>query len=185
MPDYEERLLRIIDEDSHLMKILVAVERLNLNDAWICAGVIRNKVWDIYHQIQTPLNDIDVIYFDKSDTSYETEQNLEEKLNVLLPNYPWSVKNQARMHLKSGFSPYASSIDGVAHFPETPTAIAARKINNQIEIKSPYGLCDLFELNVRPTPYYKKGSDKYKIYLERVNHKKWEEKWFQLNIEKY
>src|SRR5690625_3735663 len=111
MTNYEKQLIELIKHDTHIMAILKAVEKLNLNDAWVSAGLIRNKVWDTLHHITTPFNDIDVIYFNTSDTSLEKEKQLEAKLGVLLPNQPWSVKNQARMHVKSGFDPFTSSYD--------------------------------------------------------------------------
>ena len=83
------------------MSILKTVQALQLNDCWVAAGVIRNKVWDTLHNIQTEINDIDVIYFDESDCSIETENVLESKLQEIMPNQPWSVKNQARMHIKN------------------------------------------------------------------------------------
>lgn len=156
MVDYENKLKRIIENDVYMMSILKAVEKLNLEDAWVCAGFIRNKVWDILHNITTPLNDIDVIYFDTNDSSWEKEKQLEEELEFLLPDQPWSVKNQARMHLINSFRPFTSSYDGVAHFPETPTAIAVRMYNQDIEIMAPYGLQDLFEMRVKPTPFFKR-----------------------------
>ncbi|AIM15579.1 MULTISPECIES: nucleotidyltransferase family protein [Neobacillus] len=181
--DYEKQLIEIIKSDKYIMSILKVIEKLNLNDAWVCAGLIRNKVWDILHNTVTPLNDIDVIYFDASDTSWEMEKQLENELNVLLPNQPWTVKNQARMHLKSGFNPFSSTYDGVAHFPETPTAIAVRLCNKELEIMAPYGIQDLFEMKVRPTPFYKKDSEYYSIYVGRVKKKKWDEIWRSLSIE--
>ncbi|SJN44955.1 hypothetical protein FM115_10870 [Marinilactibacillus psychrotolerans 42ea] len=183
MMNYEEQLIEIINQDNYILSILKAVEKLNSNDTWICAGIIRNKVWDSLNNKRTPINDIDVIYYDSSDTSWEAEKLLEEKLEYLLPHEPWSVKNQARMHLKSNFDPFKSSYDGVAHFPETPTAVAIRIRNKEIEIMSPYGLKDLFEMKVKPTPFYQKNSDHHSIYIERVTSKKWEEKWRDLIFE--
>ena len=58
------------------MSILRIVQALQLNDCWIAAGVIRNKVWDYLHNTQTEINDIDVIYFDEFDSSIETEKAL-------------------------------------------------------------------------------------------------------------
>ena len=166
------KLTNMIESDHLLVTILKTVELLQLNDCWVAAGVIRNKVWDTLHNMQTDINDIDVIYFDETDISRQTEKALEARLQNLMPNQPWSVKNQARMHIKNNVPPYVSSFDGVAHFPETPTAIAVRRINNQIEIMAPYGLQDLFEGTVRPTPPYQKGSKLHPIYLERMQHKK-------------
>ncbi|WP_180322412.1 nucleotidyltransferase family protein [Mesobacillus foraminis] len=183
MANYKEQLIEIIKHDTYMMSILKAVEQLNLNDSWVCAGLIRNKVWDILHNTSTPINDIDVIYFDPTDTSWEKEKQLEIELGLLLPNQPWSAKNQARMHLKSRFFPFASSYDGVAHFPEVPTAIAVRLFNNELEIMAPYGIKDLFEKNVKPTPFYKKNSGLNSIFVERMKKKKWDKIWPGLSIE--
>ncbi|GGA87086.1 nucleotidyltransferase family protein [Ornithinibacillus halotolerans] len=183
MTNYEKQLIDIIKQDKQIMSILEVVEKLNLNDAFVCAGLIRNKVWDTLHRITTPIQDIDVIYFDSTDTSREIEKELENKLIKLLPNQPWSVKNQARMHVKSGFKPFSSSYEAVAHFPETPTAVALRLCNNSMDIMAPYGLQDLFECKVRPTPFYEKSSQFYTIYLERIKMKKWNDIWEGLTIE--
>lgn len=183
MTAYEKQLLEMIENDSYLLSILRAVEKLNLSDSWVCAGLIRNKVWDNLHNTITPSNDIDVIYFDTLDMSWEIEKELEKKLVYLLPNQPWTVKNQARMHLKSGFDPFTSSYDGVAHFPETPTALAVRFYHKKLEIMAPYGLKDLFELKVEPTPFYQQGSKFHAIYIERILNKKWENHWENLSIE--
>lgn len=181
--DYNQRFLKIIQEDKEIMAFLLVVEKLKLNDAWICAGVLRNKVWDTVSKKSTAINDIDVIYFDPTDTSWATEKALEIKLRNSLPNKPWSIKNQARMHLKSGFKPFNSSYDGVSHFPEIPTVIAARIFNGELEVIAPYGLEDLFEMRVKPTRYYEKDTNYHNIYVERVQSKNWEKLWGGLRIQ--
>ena len=181
--NFEIELTNLIKSDYLLMSVLKTVQSLQLNDCWVAAGVIRNKVWDYLHNIETEINDIDVIYFDEFDTSIHTEKALESKLQEIMPNQPWSVKNQARMHIKNKISPYVSSFDGVAHFPETPTAIAVRLNNNKIEILAPYGLNDLFEGLVRPTPPFNQDAKLYTIYLDRIQNKKWDSIWNKLIIE--
>ncbi|MEG0470827.1 MAG: nucleotidyltransferase family protein [Solibacillus sp.] len=178
--NYENELKEIIKSDFSLMTILKAVESLNLPDCWICAGVLRNKVWDVLHSIHTTLNDIDVIYFDNSDLTIESETKYEAQLHALIPNLPWSVKNQARMHLKNNLQPFRSSFDGIRHFPETATAIGARIANYQIEIIAPHGLSDLFELKIAPTPKYMKVEKLHPIYQQRVTTKKWDTTWTNL-----
>lgn len=182
MIKYENQLIEIIKTDDYIISLLKAVEKLNLNDAWISAGLIKNKVWDVLHNINTPINDIDVVYFDRSDTTWETEKELEKKLENIVPNQPWSVKNQARMHLKNGFEPYNSTFDGVAHFTEIPTAIAVKICNSELEIMAPYGLEDLFKKIVRPTPYYQNDNKLHSVYIERMREKKWGTIWTDLFI---
>ena len=94
-----------------------------------------------------------------------------------------SVKNQARMHSKNKISPYLSSFDGVAHFPEIPTAVAVRLNNDKIEIMAPYGLSDLFEGIVRPTPPFNRNATLHTIYLNRIQNKNWISIWSKLVIE--
>lgn len=179
----EAKLIEMIRHDPYIMDILEAVEQLHLPDGWVSAGLIRNKVWDVLHGVATPINDIDVVYFDPLDTSWNTEKKLENQLDLLMPYQPWSVKNQARMHMKNGFDPFQSSYDGVAHFTETPTAIAVRLNQNELEIMAPYGLDDLFHMVVKPTPYYQKGSSTHPIYKKRMQEKQWAQIWKELKIE--
>lgn len=181
--NFEMKLINLIEADNFLLSVLRTVETLQIKDCWVAAGIIRNKVWDYLHNIETIINDIDIIYFDEADTSIETEKILETRLNKLMPNQPWSVKNQARMHLKNNMKPYLSSYDGVAHFPEIPTSIAVRLIDHKIEVMAPYGVEDLFAGRVRPTPPYIKGSNRHSIYLERMQVKKWNTIWRNLIIE--
>ena len=63
----EKELTEIIESDILMIDILKIVRGLELNDCWIGAGFVRNKVWDEKHGMKrTELNDVDVIYFDKS-----------------------------------------------------------------------------------------------------------------------
>jgi len=177
MIEFEDRLIAILQQDSYILSILQTVERLQLSDCWVAAGLIRSKVWDTLNDCHTKINDIDVIYFDPTDISEDTEKKLEAKLEKWMPNQPWSVKNQARMHIKNNNPPYTSSLDGVAHFPETPTAVAAQIRHQDIKIMAPYGLEDLFQGIVRPTPYYVTGTKLHPIYIERMSNKNWDTAW--------
>lgn len=183
MTEYEERLINILKEDSYIVSILQTVEKLELNDCWVAAGLIRNKVWDTLQNCHTKINDIDVIYYDQTDLSKDTEKKLEAELEKLMPGQPWSVKNQARMHIKNTNPPYTSSSDGVAHFPETPTAVAAQMCHQEIKIMAPYGLVDLFQGIVKSTPYYLKDTKLHPVYIERMRNKKWDTVWTNLVVE--
>lgn len=181
----EAELKAIIQNDQEMLRILKIVKSLNLPDWWICAGFIRNKIWDVLHGYpsDTPLNDIDIIFFDPVDTSIETEENLNEKLHVLDSTMPWSVKNQARMHQKAGFPPFKSSQDGIAHFPELPTAIGVKLTQDgQLLIAAPWGIKELMNLIVSPTLYYQLNSQHYSIYQERLKKKDWQKTWPLLNF---
>ncbi|MGO4705011.1 nucleotidyltransferase family protein [Microvirga sp. 2MCAF38] len=158
------------------------VERLGLRDRWIGAGFIRNAIWDALHGRMPDLADhadIDVIFFDPSDLSREREAALEQALREASPGLPWSVRNQARMHMRNGDAPYRDSADAMRYWPETATAIGARLHDGQIDLIAPYDVEDLVDLIVRPTPPF---LDKLDIYRERIRSKNWKGRWPRLTI---
>jgi uncharacterized protein len=77
----EDDILQLIRKDDWLMDILVQVKDLGLPDCWVCAGIIRTKIWDELHGYteRTQVEDLDVVYFDSHDLQEETEKLLERK----------------------------------------------------------------------------------------------------------
>ncbi|WP_282124721.1 nucleotidyltransferase family protein [Algibacter mikhailovii] len=180
MPEeLENKLIDIIESDKWMTNILKIVRDLNLKDCWIGAGFIRNKVWDEKHgKDRTELNDIDIIYFDKSNLTKKFDLEIESKLRNLNPKLNWSVKNQARMHIRNGHKQYTDCNKAISFWPETATSIAVRlNFKNKIEYIAPYGLEDLFNLLVIPTPKFD-----LTIYKNRIEKKNWKEKWSKLEI---
>ncbi|WP_200822849.1 nucleotidyltransferase family protein [Aquimarina sp. AU58] len=162
-----------------MIEILENIKGLNLNDCWVGAGFIRNKIWDYKHGFdRTELNDIDVIYFNDKNPSKKKDLLIEKQLSEINSDINWSVKNQARMNLRNGHAPYEDCFQAISYWPETATAIAVRlNTNDEIEFIAPYGLVDLFNLIVIPTP----GFD-LKVYNDRIASKSWIAKWCNLNI---
>jgi uncharacterized protein len=176
-PEDRERVLReLIAADEWRMRVLRAVRALDLPDWAIGAGFVRSRVWDWLSgdTRATVPTDIDVLYYDAADLSPERETVLEVGLNAVLPA-PWSVTNQARMHIDNGDPPYASTEDALRHWLETPTAVAVRlSAANHIGILAPWGLDDLFTMTVRPTP---SGRGKLGVYRRRIAGKQWSQIW--------
>lgn len=175
-----ERLIQLIQEDEWMMDILKSAQSLNLPDWWICAGFVRAKVWDVLHGFseRTPLPDIDVIYFDSTVQSVELEKEYEQTLLHLQPHFPWSVKNQARMHIVNRIPPYQSSIDAISKFPETATALGV-KLNHhgKVVLAAPHGIKDVVNCQVKPTPYFTQCEERMQIYKDRVIKKNWKDRW--------
>ncbi|KYD04105.1 hypothetical protein B4102_3325 [Heyndrickxia sporothermodurans] len=150
----KEDIVNVIREDEWMMILLKAVNTLNLPDWWICAGFVRSKIWDVLHNFctRTPIPDIDVIYFDPTNIDESVEKKIEEKLKLLVPQIPWSVKNQARMHIKNNMSPYSSSVDGISKFPETVTSLGVKLDEKEnLLLTAPWGIVDVVNLVCIPS----------------------------------
>ncbi len=177
----ERGVLNLIRNDKWMMNVLETAEKLRLPQWVIGAGFVRNKVWnhlsgknDAQHS-----TDIDLVYFDPIDIEESTEKALEKKLKEVL-KLDWSVKNQARMHLVNGDSPYLSTEDALAHWPETATAIGVNKEGENLRLVKPYGIEDLVNMIVRSSLKFKGGLEGVKI---RAAKKRWLEMWPELVIQ--
>jgi len=181
----EQDIIQLVKDDKWMMDILAAAQSLNLPDWWVCAGFIRAKIWDVLHGFanRTSLPDVDIIYYDNSNLDEEVEKKLEEKLRTMNPSIPWSVKNEARMHITNNIPPYSSSVDAISKFPETATALGLT-INeqNQVILTAPWGVEDVVNLAVKPTPYFEETKERAEIYEERIAKKNWNSTWSNIKI---
>jgi uncharacterized protein len=178
-------VIKLIGNDETMIKIIKAASTLDLPDWWICAGFVRSKIWDVLHGFKerTLTQDVDVIYFDPTriDESYEKE--LEQKLRKLLPDVPWSVKNQARMHVINDIPPYTSSEDAISKFPETATALGVKLDSaDQLVLTAPCGIEDVLNLEVKPTPFFSETEERAAIYEERLLKKNWKAVWYKITV---
>lgn len=172
--NYLPTLHALLLNDALRMEALSALRHLHLPDGWIGAGFVRDAVWAHLHQHPQPPvpADVDVVWFDDSQRSEAQDRALEATLKRLSPAFNWSVKNQARMHRRNGDAPYCSTEEALRFWPETATAVGVRLTDNhRLETIAPYGLEDLFELRLRPTPRFE--YDKRAIFMQRVAQKRW------------
>lgn len=160
---------------------LAALRSIDLPDAWVAAGLVRNAVWDERHGFPFSMpDDIDVIYFDPNDPAGDREPEIEAQLRALAPHLPWSARNQARMHSRNGHAPYASSMDAMAHWVETATAVGVRIAREcAFEIAASHGLADLDHMILRPGPAYWQRLD---VFHARQAQKRWLERWPMLRM---
>lgn len=175
------QLLKEIMDCAQVRKDLDLVRELNLPESCIAAGYVRNRVWDALHgyEHETPLNDMDVIYYDPTDISEERDRLLSLTLNMKDKKEGWSVKNQARMHLRNEVPPYESTSDAMSCWPETATAVGLYLDElDHIHVISPYGLDDLFQLKVRQSPRYFDTAH----FMKRVTEKQWLTHWPNLTL---
>jgi uncharacterized protein len=160
---------------------LEAARTLELPDWWIGAGFVRNAVWDHLHGLaeSTALSDIDVIWFDRAHADPAFDEALTTRLAAIRPQFPWSIKNQARMHTRNGDPPYRSSADAMCHWPETATAVAiALRPDGALKLFAPFGITDLLAMIVRPTPHFRRH--RMSAFCARQRDKNWQATWPQL-----
>ena len=180
-------LLQAIQLNTDLMKILIIIRNLGLKDSWLAAGSVRNFIWNLLSD-KSPFDrgtDVDVIFFDP-DISYEETVSIEKKLREDFPQYHWELKNQVYMHLHSPHTvPYTSSCDAMSKYPEQCTAIGLRlHADATLELFVPYGIEDILNFQVSPTPHFLENEDRMKLYQERLSKKNWQEKWKNLTFSK-
>lgn len=176
-------LMTLLSTDRLRMEALEAVRSLHLKDVWIGAGFVRNAVWDHLHgHVGTGVDgDIDVIWFDDHKPASETDARIEQDLRSRSPAFDWSVKNQARMHLRNHDQPYKSVAEAMRNWPETATATAVRiGGDGDLKVLAPFGLDDLFALRLRPTPRF--ALEKRNIFQQRLADKQWLTRYPMLEI---
>ncbi|WP_420787853.1 nucleotidyltransferase family protein [Shewanella chilikensis] len=156
-----------LKQDRMRMQTLECVANLGPIDAWLAAGFVRNLVWDKLHGTVSRLSDIDVIYYEPNDTSEVTDKAYEAKLVAAL-DLPWSVKNQARMHLKNNHQPYVSVSDAMSYWPEQQTALAVRLRAGELQLLNLFPLGSLLALELSPNPKSTPG-----VFESRLKAKNW------------
>ncbi|WP_448679231.1 nucleotidyltransferase family protein [Pseudomonas nicosulfuronedens] len=178
----ESELLALIAGQPERLHLLRVVRDHGPQDAWIAAGFVRNAVWDALHGYDepTPLSDIDVLYFAADSLEPEADYAWERRLLEVCPGAPWSVRNQARMHLRNEDQPYRDCGHAMCHWAEVSAAVAIRLRGESLELLAPLGIDDIWTLRVRPTEHFRA---KPHIYRERIAAKNWPARWPKLQIE--
>ena len=184
--DKIDLLFEILSQNQPIWEVISKIENLNLPDCYVGAGCIAQTVWNHYHGFKSSanINDIDVVYFDRSDLSFEKENEVINSVSNYFSHFPikLDIKNQARVHLwyKDHFgydiTPYKSLEEAVSTWPTTATSIAVNLEKNQPKVIAPFGLTDLFDLIVRPN----KKQITAEIYNNKLN--RWRTHWPKLKI---
>jgi len=178
--EMENSLTDWIKSDCERMEALQAARSLNLPDWCLAAGFVRNLAWDKLHRysVHTPLNDIDLIYFKPENTDVSVDLACEVKLSQELAQN-WSVKNQARMHLRNNDEPYHSSEDAMRYWPEIETAVGvSMEQSGELRIVAPFGIDALFNRTITINPIRPKPD----LFKHRIETKQWLCRWPQLRI---
>lgn len=178
--DHQQQIITWLTQDEMSMDALKIASSLELNDWCLAAGFVRNMVWDKLHGYDnaTPLNDIDLIYFDPENADVASEQHYEVHLKSI-SNLPWSVKNQARMHIRNNDKAYQSTTDAMSYWVEVETAIGANlSKDGLVSILTPFGVDSLFSNTIT----INQKRIKREAFEQRIYDKNWPEIWPNLKI---
>ncbi|MCL1144027.1 nucleotidyltransferase family protein [Shewanella gaetbuli] len=154
-------------------------------DQWaIAAGFVRNLVWDKLHgKPASKLNDVDVIYFEPLKLDPVEDKLIEQQLCDLLA-INWSVKNQARMHIRNGDSPYLNLLDAMSYWPEKQTAVAVHIEHKPLSTKPmsfniihAFDIQCLFDFTISHNPKRDMA-----IFNQRVRQKNWLNQYPKLTL---
>lgn len=178
--DHEAVIKQWVTNDSVRMEALTIAAAQKLPGWCLAAGFVRNLVWDKLHgfSLSTPLNDIDLIYFDQQDVSESRDWEIEGELRAA-SKLPWSVKNQARMHERNMDCPYTSTEDAMSFWVEVETAAGASLADDgEVIVVAPFGVKPLFDYTITLNPKRPKRAD----FEARLCAKRWLQTWPRLVV---
>lgn len=181
-----KELINILQKNKYIVEILNNKPFLHNTSWYLGAGCICQSVWNHLsgNEITNGIKDYDLVYYDASDTSKESEVKEQKRIKDKFFNIPAEIDvvNEARVHLwfekdfGKKIDQFKSCEDAINCWPTTSTTVGINKINRRINIYAPYGLNDLFDMVVRPN----KPSVTKEVYEKKVN--KWTKRWPNLNI---
>jgi len=177
----KKNILDIVGYSSRITSIIQTIKLIKSEILMLTGGSLRNVVWNYLHYFteEYELDDCGIIFYNPNNLSKAYEESIKNKLEYLNPDIKWSVKNQARMHIRNGHKPYSGIHNALIAFPETCSAVA---IDKNWNIISPYGLDDLLNLIVTPTQFC--IDNEIEVYQLRIRKKNWADKWADLKLER-
>jgi len=198
LPERDADELRgFLVKNQKVMAVLERAPQLKMKNWYLGAGCIAQTVWNIRHGFSPEGNikDYDLVYYDASDLSYETEGSFIRLGTELFKDLGVGVevRNEARVHLwyKDHFgrplefldgagkkhSAYRSVEDAISTWPTTATSIGVKlDWMGGFTAYAPFGLDDLFGMVVRPN---KRGVSR-EVYLEKA--RRWASLWPKLRV---
>ncbi len=160
-----QRLNELLHSDPLTRSGLELARSLDLPDCYIASGAIYQSIWNALTGKPSGygLKDIDLIYFDGSDLSWEGEDRVIKRAGSVFEaaalGVPVETRNQARVHLwyeqrfGSPYSPLSCAAESLKRYASTTHAVAVRlEADNSLTIEAPFGLEDIFNLTLRPNP---------------------------------
>lgn len=184
---YEQRRIGLVSGSERMMEALSAVRALGLPSWCTGTGAIRSLVWDALHGYDrpTPLDDVDVVYFDAAALDSALDALHQRRRCRALPGIQWEVTNQAIVHhgfresLGQDVAPLQSLAESIATWPEYATCVGVNLSDaGRLSVMAPHGLADLLGLRVRHNP----ARVSVETFRQRVRSKRLQERWPLLTV---
>lgn len=181
----KQMLLHIIRQNKIIFEIVNEAQKIGLEHYYIGAGCVCQSVWNYQNGTEAMygISDVDFVYFDDGDLSYEAEDHLIKAVKRRFSHLPveLDVKNQARVqwykdHYGEELQPYTSLEGAINSWPTTATSIGLKISDGDLVVYAPFGLNDMFGQIVRPN----KTQITREMYLMKCE--KWRSKWPGLKI---
>ena len=117
----EEAIVEQIQADQEMMDVLTIIRDLNLADAWLAAGAVRNFIWN---QLSgrpefDATTDLDLVFYDP-EISYEETQQIEQELGPILSTLGKSKTKSTCTNIARGRLP---TLVLAMLFPNTPSSV--------------------------------------------------------------
>ena len=165
MTDDVRRLAAILRASPRVMTVLEAARALELPDVLLVSGAVYQTAWNALtgRAPDYGIKDYDLGYFDP-DTGWDAEDVWIKRVASALPpplDALAEVRNQARVHLwfaqrfgaDEPYPPLAHTAEALERFLCPAFAVGARlEPDGELTIAAPFGLDDLFAMQLRPNP---------------------------------
>jgi len=187
----DEQFVELIQLNPAVNEILAGLHELNVPDTWLVSGCLFQTVWNVLadERPARAIKDYDVFYFDATDTSAETEAEVNRRAAEIFVDLGCQVdvRNQARVHLwyesefgVAGYPRLKESTDGIDNFLAVCCMVGVRKADGgTLAIYAPFGTDDILNCVMRQNPWYPNAPrDCYDKKAER-----WSTWWPALQVE--
>ncbi|MDR6432750.1 nucleotidyltransferase family protein [Brucella pseudogrignonensis] len=156
-----EHFCRLIKTNPVLWDALLLARSLNLPDWWLVSGALYNSIWNALTERPHDygIKDIDIVYFDSSDLSWDAEDNAIQSGAKKFKGFslPVEIRNQARVHLwferhfGKPYKPLRCASESIERYAAIAHCVGVRLENDDtLTIHAPFGLDDIFSFRIRP-----------------------------------
>ncbi|KRL04949.1 nucleotidyltransferase family protein [Liquorilactobacillus oeni] len=181
---HEKELISLVKNTPEFNEIHQILTKYHLQDALICSGALRNLVWNKLTNRSNSIlsSNLDILYTNPAET-YEQMLTLRAIITQSHSKYLWNLQNTALNNVKTRQPFGKNRALALESVPETCSAVGVFLTpNNEIKVIAPFGLENLFNMEIHPTPRFVHDPTLLKQFKRRVISKKWGEIWPQLTF---